>query len=275
MDRLQWEVYIKDPDGFINFLENSVSFIHIYFGDVREAVAHTDKISKFGRVIYNKSAWDTDKFKDITDELTCLNHYDVVKEVILRIEKYKCTKIDMGFLGRWKNPYQIADTFLPAGITITYEILEDGLIVMRGTFFNPDTWFTIQCRPLFKTDAIVEKEPNASWNMNQMGLIAAKVEKCTANRRALFNMLTGFLKEFTPMFTGVSLSKIYFNPRMNSAFIEDPAAKEDDSLLPLFYAFEHGGKVLHSDSTAIDESKYSSLTVGNFKTHYDRKHFDF
>lgn len=276
LDRLFWEVYIKDPDGFINHMDQSVSFLHIYFGDVREAVAHTDKISKFGRVIYNKAAWDTDKFKDINEEITCANHYDVIKEVILRIEKYKCKKVDMGFLGRWKNPYQIADTFLPSGITVTYEIGEGGLILMKGTFFKPENWFNLQCKPLFKTDAIVEKEAHASWNMNQVGLIAAKHEKVAANRRAMFNMLTGYLKEYQPMFMSLATGKIYYNQKANCAYIEDPGANEDDALMPLLYAFhEPGGKILYSDSTPVDESGYATIMVGEFRIHYDRKHFEF
>lgn len=274
LDSLHWEIYIREPEGFINFLDKSVSFLHIYFGDVREAVAHSDKISKFGRVIYNEAAWDTDKFTELKDEITCANHYDVVKEVILRIEKYKSAKIDMGFVGRWKNPYQIADTHLPTGITITYE-LKDDMILMRGSLFKPENWFDLQCKPLFKTDAIVQKEANASWNMNQAGLIAAKPEKCAANRRALFNMLTAFLKEYNPLFMGLAKTSIYFNEKTNASYLEDPGAADDESLLPLVFTFLKPGKILQSDSTPIDEHAYGTLMIMDYKVHFDRKYFDF
>ena len=107
----------------------------------------------------------------------------------------------MGFMGRWKNPYQIADTHIPTGVTITYE-QKEGLCCFQFVFFNPDMWFSLECKPLFKTDQIVAKEPQGSWNMNPVGLIAAKSEKCSANRRTIFNMISDFVKDFEPEFSG-------------------------------------------------------------------------
>ena len=275
LDCLHWDVTVKDPEGFIHFMEKSVSFLHIYFGDVREAVAHSEKIGKYGRVIYNEAAWDTDRFEKLKEEIICPNHYEVVKEVILRIEKYKCKKIDMGFVGRWKNPYQIADTHLPTGITITYEVGNDDVLSLHGSLFKPDHWFDLQCKPLFKTDALVEKEPNGSWNMNQAGLIASKPEKCAANRRALFNMLTAFFKEYSPLFMGLSKSNLYYNHKNNTAYLEDPQALEDEELLPLFYTFQEQGKVLQSDSSSIESGRYGQTMVNDYRINYDKKHFDF
>ncbi|MEW6201752.1 MAG: hypothetical protein AB1546_07245, partial [bacterium] len=91
MEHLYWDVYVNDPEGMVHFVDTTVSFLHIYIGDVREAVVHSedDRIAKFGRVIYNESAWDSEKFKDLKDDITRPNHYEVVKEVLLRLEKYK------------------------------------------------------------------------------------------------------------------------------------------------------------------------------------------
>lgn len=273
LDCIHWEISIREPEGIIQFLDKSVSFLHIYFGDIREAVAHSDQISKFGRVIYNQAAWDTEKFSNLKDEIVCANHYEVVKELILRIQKYKSKKLDLGFVGRWKNPYQLADTHLPTGITITYEVKDD-LILIEGAFFKPDNWFDLQCRPMFKTDALVTKEPNGSWNMNQAGLIASKPEKCAANRRALFNMLTAFLKEYTPQFMSLGKCKVYYNAKTNSAYLEDPAAKENEALLPLVYTFQKPGKIMHSDSSEITFDEMKKISVQDFFMFYDRKHFD-
>ncbi len=275
MENLHWETYIKNPDGFIQFMEKAVSFLHIYFGDVREAVAHSDQISRFGKVIYNEAAWDTSKFETLKDEITCANHYDTVKEVVLRIEKYSCRKVDMGFVGRWKNPYQIADTHMPTGITISFEMQPGDLIAMRGTLFKPQNWFDLQCKPLFKTDALVEKEPNGSWNMNQAGLISAKNEKVSANRRALFNMLAAFLKEYSPLFMGLARTGIYYSEANNTAYLEDPEAKTSAVLLPLVYTFLDSGSILHSDSTPIDESHLGATTVQEYRVKFDKKHFDY
>ena len=275
MDRLYWDVYMKDPEGFAHFIDSTVSFLHIYLGDVREAVAHSEGSGKFGRVIYNESAWDTDKFKEIRDDLTRPDHYEVIKEAIHRVEKNKCSKVDLGYVGRWKNPYQIADTFMPTGITVTYENTGD-VLTMQSAFFAPEHWFNLQCKPLFKTDPIVEKDPKGSWNMNPVGLIAAKPEKTSGNRRGVFNMILDFVKEFSPMFTSLALVQTYYNAEANTAHLVNPEAKENEDLLPLLYYFSRrGGKLLHSDSSELPREKYKTMPVGDSQLHYEKKHFDF
>ncbi|MEW5947766.1 MAG: hypothetical protein AB1742_16385 [bacterium] len=274
MDRLYWDTYVEDHGGLSHFIDSTVSFLHIYFGEVREAVAHSDDISRFGRVIYNEGAWDKEKFTDMKDIVTRKDHYEVVSEVQLRIEKYRCTKIDMGFMGRWKNPYQIADTHLPTGVTVTYEMRE-GLCFFQSVFFNPDTWFSLECKPLFKTDPVVEKEPHGSWNMNAVGLIAAKNEKCAANRRALFNMIADFVKDFNPAFSGLGRSQFYFNSKTRTAYVENPEAKTNPLLLPLVYYHGDTGGVLFSDSTPLPDDKYRTSLVKDRKIAYEKSHFDF
>jgi len=275
MDRLYWDIYIKHEKDFSALIDEVVSFLHIYLGDVREAIAHSDQISKFGKVIYNETAWDTEKFKEIKEDITQPNHYEVIKEVFLRIEKYKCTKVDLGFIGRWKNPYQIADTHLPTGITTTFEKSE-GIYNIHTIFFSPEHWFDLQCKPLFRTDPIVEKESKGSWNMNSVGLIAPKPEKCAANRRAIFGLVTDFAKDFTPEFSILTKSHTYFNSKMNAAFITEPEANENPSLLPLIYYFrDDTGKVLFSDSTEISHEQYNTTTVKDQRVTFDKKHFDF
>ncbi len=276
MDRLHWEIYIRDEEGFSHFIEESVSFMHIYLGDVREAVAHSDEISKFGRVIYNESAWDTEKFKEIKEEITQPTHYDVIKEVLLRIEKYSCEKVDLGYLGRWRNPYQIAETRLPTGITFTYELLEDGLIKLHGNFFGPEHWFNIQCKPLFKTDPIVMKEPNGSWNMNPVGLISPKAEKATANRRAMFSLFTDFINQFTPLFSSLSLSQMFFTESTNTAYLVEPSAKTKAELLPIIFCFTQTPfSVFYSDSEEVSINAYKTTQVSGHKVYFEPKHFDF
>ncbi len=275
MDRLYWDIYIKHEKDFSALIDEVVSFLHIYLGDVREAIAHSDQISKFGKVIYNETAWDTQKFKEIKEDITQPNHYEVIKEVFLRIEKYKCAKVDLGFIGRWKNPYQIADTHLPTGITTTFEKSE-GIYNIHTIFFSPEHWFDLQCKPLFRTDPIVEKESKGSWNMNSVGLIAPKPEKCAANRRAIFGLVTDFAKDFTPEFSILTKSHTYFNLKMNAAFITEPEANENPSLLPLIYYFrDDTGKVLFSDSTEISHEPYNTTTVKDQRVTFDKKHFDF
>lgn len=275
MDRLYWEVFAKDAEGFANFIDTTVSFLHIYLGAVREAVAHSDQISKYGRVIYNESAWDTDKFKEIRDELTQPDHYSVIKEVLLRIQKYKCEKVDLGYVGAWKNPYQIAETPMPTGITVTYE-KEEEMFTMKSIFFAPENWFNIQCKPLFKTDPIVEKDPKGSWNMNPVGLIAAKPEKCAGNRRAVFNMINDFIKEHKPLFTVLALNQVYYNATTNNAYIIDPDVKDNEERLPLMYSFKTGGgKLLYSDSSELPAAAYGSIMAENQRLYYEKKHFDF
>ncbi len=276
MDRLYWDVYMDYPEGFIPFIDATVSFLHIYLGDVREAVAHSDQISKFGKVIYNEAAWDTQKFKEIKDDITQPNHYEVIKEVFLRIEKYKSTKIDLGFIGRWKNPYQIADTHLPTGITVTFEKQEGPLYTMHTVFFSPEHWFELQCKPLFRTDPIVEKEAKGSWNMNPAGLIAPKAEKTAANRRAVFSLISNFAKDFTPAFSILSKSSVYYNNKTNLAYISEPHAKDNDHLLPLIYFFSNErGRILFSDSTEIPKDSYDTTLVKDLHVSYEKKHFDF
>lgn len=274
MDRLYWETYTTDPEGFAHFIDESVGFMHIYLGDVREAVAHSDEISKFGRVIYNESAWDLDKFKEIKEDITAPTHYDTIKECILRIEKYKCKKVDLGYVGRWKNPYQIADTHMPTGITITYEDKDDHIFV-RGCLFKPDNWFNLQCKALFKTDPIVEKDAKGSWNMNTHGLIAPKPEKTAGNRRSVFSLVTDFIKSFKPMFSGLALSEIFYNVQSNTAYIVEPEAKENSEYLPLIYYFRRDGKMCYSDSTEIPLKPYGATQVKGQNVYYDKKHFDF
>lgn len=274
MDRLYWDVYQEYPDGFAVYIEEAISFLHIYMGDAREAVAHSSDIGKFGRVIYNESAWDTDKFESMKDEITQPTHYELVKEILLRLEKYSCKKVDVGFMGRWKNPYQIAETHLPTGVTVTFE-MKDGLCYFRGTFFNPDNWFSLQCKPLFKTDPIVEKDTHGSWNMNPVGLIAAKPEKCSANRRVVFNMIADYIKDFEPSFTGLSRSTFYFNPQTSSAYLVNAEARKDDSLLPLIYFFKEPGQMLFSDSSVVPSDKLKTTMARDRKITFDVKHFDF
>ncbi|MEW6201440.1 MAG: hypothetical protein AB1546_05665, partial [bacterium] len=191
-----------------------------------------------------------------------------------RLEKYKCKKVDMGYLGRWKNPYQIAETHIPMGITISYE-MRDGLCFFHCNFFNPDNWFSLQCKPLFKTDPIVEKEPHGSWNMNPVGMIAPKNEKCAANRRGVFNLVSGIARDFDPDFTVLSQTPVYYNKKGNSAYIEAPAAKTDRSLLPLVYYFRDPGKLLFSDSTEIPSDRYRTTMVRDKKITHEIEHFDF
>jgi len=277
LDHLYWDVYLNDPKGLADFVDSTVSFLHIYIGDVREAVVHSeedDRVSKFGRVIYNKNAWDAEKFQDMKDDLCLPNHYEVLKEVLLRMEKYKCKRVDMGYLGRWKNPYQIAETHMPMGITITYETRE-GLCFFRCTFFNPDNWFSLQCKPIFKTDPIVQKEPQGSWNMNPVGLIAAKHEKCAANRRGVLNLIAAVTRDFDPDFTGLARSQFYYNQKTNTAYIEDPKAKTNKLLFPLAYYFREQGKVLFSDSAELPADRYKTTMVRDKKITHDIEHFDF
>jgi len=275
MDKLYWEVYIKYPEDFASFIDRTSGFLHIYLGDVREAVAHSDQISRYGRVIYNESAWDTSKFKEIKEDITRPNHYEVVKEVILRVNKYRCLKVDMGYVGRWKNPYQIADTHLPTGITVTYEKQKD-LYKMHTVLFSPDLWFALQCRPLFRTDPIVEKDPKGSWNMNPVGMIAPKNEKTAGNRRAVFNLFADFVKEMRPDFAGLSLSQIFYNPASNTAYMVEPEAKNNEELYPLLYYFrDETGKLLFSDSTEIPKDGYNTTQVKDQRVVYEKKHFDF
>ncbi|HOO56505.1 MAG TPA: hypothetical protein PLN69_06765 [bacterium] len=263
------------PEDFSSYIDKIASFLHIYLGDVREAIAHTDKISKFGRVIYNEAAWDTEKFKEIKEDITCATHYDVIKEVLLRIEKYKCEKVDMGFVGGWKNPYQIADTHLPTGITVSVEKKESHFEI-HIVFFSPQQWFSLQCKPLFRTDPIVEKEPKGSWNMNSVGLIAPKPEKTAANRRLIFNMFGDFVKNFQPEFAGVGLSNFFFNFGNDTAYLVSPEAKENDQLLPLIYFLkEDSGKLLFSDSSDLPSSSYNTTQVKDQRVFYETKHFDF
>lgn len=274
MDHLYWDVYQEYPEGFSAYIEEAISFLHIYMGDVREAVAHSTEISKFGRVIYNESAWDTSKFESMKEIMTQPTHYDVVKEILLRIEKYRCRKIDVGFMGRWKNPYQIADTHLPTGVTVTFEAQTDNLITFRANFFSPDNWFSLQCKPLFKTDPIVEKDSHGSWNMNPVGLIAAKPEKCLANRRAVFNMLADYVKERNPLFSGFARSTFYFNAETSSAYVVNPSAKKDDLFLPLLYYFQQPCQMLYSDSTPVPMDKYKTTMVRDRRIVFEAKHFD-
>ncbi len=275
MDRLYWDIYITHEKDFSSLIDEVVSFLHIYLGDVREAIAHSDQISKFGKVIYNETAWDTQKFKEIKEDITQPNHYEVIKEVFLRIEKYKCAKVDLGFIGRWKNPYQIADTHLPTGITTTFEKSQD-LYNIHTIFFSPEHWFDLQCKPLFRTDPIVEKESKGSWNMNSVGLIAPKPEKCAANRRAIFGLVTDFAKDFTPELSILTKSHTYFNPKLNAAFITEPEAKDNPALLPLIYYFRKDtGKVLFSDSTETSHEPYNTTQIKDQRVTFDKKHFDF
>ena len=275
MDRLYWDVYMNYQKDFASFIDETVSFLHIYLGDVREAIAHSDQISKFGKVIYNEAAWDVQKFKEIKDDITQPNHYEVIKEVFLRIEKYKCTKVDLGFIGRWKNPYQLADTHLPTGITVTFE-KKEGLYTMHTAFFSPEHWFELQCKPLFRTDPIVEKEAKGSWNMNSVGLIAPKAEKTAANRRAIFGLITDFAKDFGPDFAILSKCSTYYNAKTNSAYITDTDAATNDALMPLlFYFKDERGKLLFSDSTEIPHDRYETTQIKDQRVTYDKKHFDF
>lgn len=275
MDRLHWEVSINYPEDFITFIDRTSSFLHIYLGDVREAIAHSEQISRFGRVIYNESAWDTAKFKEIKEDITQPNHYEVIKEVILRLNKYKCAKVDMGYVGRWKNPYQIADTHLPTGITFNYEKVGN-TFTMHGVFFSPQQWFALQCKPLFRTDPIVEKDPKGSWNMNPVGLIAPKNEKTTANRRAIFNMIGDFIKEFHPDFTGLSISQIYYNDTTKTAYLVDPEAKDNELLHPLMYYFkDRQGKFLFSDSAEVPRENLDGIQIRDQRLTFDKKYFDF
>jgi hypothetical protein len=275
MDRLYWDVYMNYQQDFASFIDETVSFLHIYLGDVREAIAHSDQISKFGKVIYNESAWDVKKFKEIKEDITQPNHYEVVKEIFLRIEKYKCTKVDLGFIGRWKNPYQIADTHLPTGITVTFEKKEN-LFTMHTVFFSPEHWFELQCKPLFRTDPIVEKESKGSWNMNSVGLIAPKSEKTAANRRAIFGLITDFAKDFAPAFAILSKAGTYYNAKTNIAYITDPEAATNEQLMPLLYYFKNErGKLLFSDSAEIPHDRYSTTQIKDQRVTFDKKHFDF
>lgn len=274
MEHLYWDVYQEYPDGFAAYVEETISFLHIYMGDAREAVAHSGDISKFGRVIYNESAWDTDKFESMKGEVTQPTHYELVKEILLRLEKYSCKKIDVGFMGRWKNPYQIADTHLPTGVTVTFE-MKDDLCWLRATFFNPNNWFSLQCKPLFKTDPIVEKDSHGSWNMNPVGLIAAKPEKCAANRRLVFSMISDYIKEFNPSFTGLGRSTFYFNPATSSAYLVSAEAKSDNLMHPLIFFFNSAGQMLFSDSSVVPADKCKTLMARDRKITYDAKHFDF
>ncbi|HOC92948.1 MAG TPA: hypothetical protein PLK80_06075 [bacterium] len=275
MDRLYWDIYAVNTEDFPTFIDRTSSHLHIYLGDVREAVAHTDQISKYGRVIYNQQAWDTDKFKEIKDEVTQPNHYDVIKETILRVNKYKCDKVDMGYVGRWKNPYQIADTHLPTGITISYEKRPECHFI-RTVFFSPEHWFNLQCKPLFRTDPIVEKEPKGSWNMNPVGLIAPKPEKSAANRRAMFNIVSDFIKEFRPAFTGLGLSQFYFNFESGNAYLTDNEAKEREDLLPLIFSFrEDGNRPMFSDSTEIPIDNFDNTLARDQRMFFDRRYFEF
>ncbi|MFA6449340.1 MAG: hypothetical protein WCX65_07735 [bacterium] len=275
MDRLYWDVYVNYQQDFQSFIDETVSFLHIYLGDVREAIAHSDQISKFGKVIYNESAWDTDKFKEIKDDITQPNHYEVIKEVFLRIEKYKCNKIDLGFIGRWKNPYQLADTHLPTGITVSFE-RKEGLFTMHTVFFSPEHWFELQCKPLFRTDPIVEKESKGSWNMNSVGLIAPKAEKTAANRRAIFGLITDFAKDFGPDFSVLTKAHTYYNQKTNMAYLTDPEAAKNEQLLPLIYYFKNErGRILFSDSTEIPHEQYDTTQVKDQRVTFDKKHFDF
>ncbi len=275
MDRLYWDVYMTYTKDFSSLIEDTTSFMHIYLGDVREAVAHSEQISKYGKVIYNEAAWDTNKFKEIKEDITQPNHYELVKEVRLRVEKYSCKKVDMGFIGRWKNPYQLADTRLPTGITTSYE-QHEGWFTMHTAFFSPDTWFCLQCKPLFRTDPIVEKDAKGSWNMNPVGLIAPKAEKCAGNRRATFNMVNDFIKDFRPEFCSLSMSNVYYNQETNLAYLVDPDAKKNDLLLPLMFFFKNeGGRFLNSDSSEIPMDRYSSILMTDQHLYYDKKHFDF
>jgi hypothetical protein len=275
MDRLYWDVYTNYQKDFASFIDETVSFLHIYLGDVREAIAHSEQISKYGKVIYNEAAWDVQKFKEIKDDITQPNHYEVVKEVFLRIEKYKCTKVDLGFIGRWKNPYQIADTHLPTGITVTFE-KKEGIYTMHTVFFSPEHWFELQCKPLFRTDPIVEKESKGSWNMNSVGLIAPKSEKTAANRRAIFGLITDFAKDFAPDFAILSKASTYYNAKTNTAYITDTDAAANDALMPLLFYFKNDhGKLLFSDSAEIPRDRYETTQIKDQRVTYDKKHFDF
>jgi hypothetical protein len=275
MDKLYWEIYMKYPEDFAAFIEKTTSFLHLYLGDMREAVAHSEQISKFGRVIYNEAAWDTAKFTEIKEDITQPNHYEVVKEVILRVNKYKCSKVDIGYIGRWKNPYQIADTHLPTGITVTYEKQKD-CFTMHTELFTPGHWFALLCKPLFRTDPIVEKDPKGSWNMNPVGLIAPKPEKTAANRRSIFGMFNDFVKDFYPDFAGLALSQIYFNPNANNAYMVDPEAKNNELLYPLAYFFKQAGGNIHfSDSSEVPKENFNTIQVKDERIFFDKKHFDF
>jgi len=275
MDRLYWDVNIKDSEGLAHFIDATASFLRIYLGDVREAVTHAESISRYERVIYNESAWDTQKFQEIRDDLTRPDHHEVIKEVVHRVEKNKCRKVDLGYVGRWKNPYQIADTHLPTGITMSYEAGEES-IRMLTTFFAPDSWFNLQCKPLFKTDPIVEKDPKGSWNMNPVGLIAPKADKAMGNRRAVFNLIVDFIRDFLPDFSALTYVPVYYNSETNLAYLVDPKAKEDEDLHPLMVFFNQpDGKLLYSDSTDLDNKDYKTMPVENGRLMFDKKHFDF
>ena len=182
--------------------------------------------------------------------------------------------MELGYVGRWKNPYQIADTNMPTGITITYEQKED-YHYMRGAFFKPENWFNLQCKALFKTDPIVEQDPRGSWNMNPVGLIAPKPEKTAGNRRAVYNLITDFIKSFRPLFSGIALSKLFFSTDNNVAYVVEPAAKEDDLYLPLIYCFRENGTMCYSDSTEVPRERYKTTQVKDQRVFCDKEHFDF
>ena len=74
---------------------------------------------------------------------------------------------------------------------------------------------------------------------------------------------------------GLAKTGFYYNEKMNTAYIETPAAKDNPDLLPLIYTFKSPGKMLHSDSSPISESHLGNTHVQDFQLMYDRKHFDF